>query len=419
MARIVISTWGSYGDLYPFVGLALALRDRGHEPVLAMPALYRDIVEREGLRFMPMRPEISIHDRELAARIMDPSHGPQTLFREILVPALAHSHADLSHALEGADLLITHPAVPAGPIAAEERRMRWASAVLAPMSFFSVSDPVVPPPAPWLQPWLAGSPFLSRTFLRLTNRITRSWAEPIQRFRLARGLARGANPILAGQHSPYLVLALFSTVMAEPQPDWPDNVCLAGASLYNGPDAALPGPLARFLDDGPPPLVFTLGTSAVSAAGKFYETSARAAEQLNQRAVLLAGPHAQNRPLHVSDNVHLAEFAPHSALFARAAAVIHQAGAGTLHQSLSNGRPMLVVPHSHDQPDNAARATRLGVARTVYPHKYTVARVVEELRFLAERRYIERASEVGRIVRSENGPQRACDAIERLLAKAH
>jgi UDP:flavonoid glycosyltransferase YjiC (YdhE family) len=215
-----------------------------------------------------------------------------------------------------------------------------------------------------------------------------------------------------------LVLALFSTVMARPQPDWPANVCLAGASLYNGPDVTLPDSLAKFLDDGPPPLVFTLGTSAVSAAGTFYEISARAADQLNQRAVLLVGPHAQNRPLHVSANVHLAEFAPHAALFARAAAVIHQGGAGTLHQALFHGRPMLVVPHSHDQPDNAARATRLGVARTVYPHKYTVGRVVEELRILAERQYIERATEVGRIVRAENGPQRACDAIETLLAKA-
>ena len=416
MARIVITTWGSYGDLYPFIGLALELRDRGHQPVLAMPALYRDIVEREGLRFAPVRPDISIHDRELAARIMDPAKGPQVLFREVIVPALAHSHADLMDATAGADLLITHPAAPAGPIVAEERRLRWASAVLAPMSFFSVSDPVVPPPAQWIQPWLARSPRLSRVFLWLTNRMTQAWAEPIQQFRAARGLARGANPILAGQHSPQLVLALFSKVMAQPQSDWPPNVCVAGPSLYNGPRVPLPETLSRFLDEGPPPLVFTLGTSAVSAAGMFYETSARATEQLRRRAVLLVGPHVQNHPSQVGPDVHLAEFAPHAALFARAAAVVHQGGAGTLHQALVNGRPMLVVPHSHDQPDNAARVTRLGVARTVYPRQYSVSRVVRELRQLAEPRYTQQATEVGAIVRAENGPQRACDAIEKLLA---
>jgi UDP:flavonoid glycosyltransferase YjiC (YdhE family) len=416
MARIVITSWGSYGDLYPFVGLALALRDRGHEPVLAMPALYREMVEREGLRFMPVRPDISIHDRELAARIMDPSKGPQMLFGEVLIPALADSHADLTAATENADLLITHPAVPAGPIVAQERRLRWASAVLAPMSFFSVSDPVVPPPAPWIQPWLARSSFLSRTFLWVAHRMTRAWAEPIQDFRVARGLGRGANPILDGQHSPHLVLAMFSSVMAKPQPDWPENVCVTGASLYNGPDVPLPETLSRFLDLGPPPLVFTLGTSAVTAAGMFYETSARVVEQLRQRAVLLVGPFAQNRP-QVGPDVHLAEFAPHAALFARAAAVVHQGGAGTLHQALVHGRPMLVVPHAHDQPDNAARVTRLGVARTLYPRQYTVARVVQELRALTDPRYTQRAAEIGAMVRAENGPQRACDAIERLLVR--
>jgi rhamnosyltransferase subunit B len=418
MARIVITTWGSYGDLYPFIGLALALRDRGHEPVLAMPELYREIVEPEGLRFMPVRPDISIHDREMAARIMDPATGPRMLFGEVIVPSLTDSHADLTDAVDGADLLITHPAVPAGPIVAEERRMRWASAVLAPMSFFSVSDPVVPPPAPWIQPWLARSTSLSRTFLWLTNRITQTWAEPIQQFRVTRGLARGSNPILGGQHSPHLVLALFSKVMATPQPDWPSNVCVTGPSLYNGPQVPLPESLTRFLDEGPPPVVFTLGTSAVSAAGAFYEISAHAVEQLGQRAVLLVGPHVQNRPSHVGRDVHVAEFAPHATLFARASAVVHQGGAGTLHQALVNGRPMLVVPHSHDQPDNAARVTRLGVARTVYPRQYTVSRLVQELELLAEPRYAQRAAEVGAIVQGENGPQRACDALDTLLANA-
>jgi rhamnosyltransferase subunit B len=413
MARIVITTWGSYGDLYPFIGLALALRDRGHEPVLAMPATYREIVEREGLRFTPVRPDIAIHDRELAARIMDPIKGPQVLFGEVLVPSLAHAHADLTAATAEADLLISHPATPAGPIVAEERRMPWASTVLAPLSFFSVTDPVVPPPAPWMRPWLARSRSLSRGFLWLTDRMTQAWAEPIQEFRVARGLARTSNPILTGQHSPHLVLALFSKVLAAPQPDWPPNVCIAGPSLYNGPDgAALPEGVSKFLADGPPPIVFTLGTSAVSAAGMFYETSARVAEHLKQRAVLLVGPYASNRPSHVSADVHLAEFAQHAALFARAAVVVHQGGAGTLHQALVSGRPMLVVPHAHDQPDNAARVTRLGVARTISPGQYTVSRLTRELRALLEPRYTERAGAVAAIVRTENGPARACDELE-------
>ncbi len=77
MARIVLTTFGSYGDVNPYIGLALAFGSKGHEPVLALPAAYRKAVERENLAFSAVRPDIDIHNRELAARIMDPrnAHG--------------------------------------------------------------------------------------------------------------------------------------------------------------------------------------------------------------------------------------------------------------------------------------------------------------------------------------------------------
>jgi UDP:flavonoid glycosyltransferase YjiC (YdhE family) len=414
VARIVITTWGSYGDLYPYIGLGLELRRRGHRPVLAMPPIYRELVERDGLEFAAVRPDIDINDRETAARAMDPSHGPQVVFRELLIPHLADSHSDLMRATEHADLLVTHPAVPAAPIVAEERRMRWASSVLAPMSFFSAFDPPTPPPAPWMQPILASSLTLSRVFLWLTDRITQKWATPIRQFRASRGLKPGANPILAGQHSPSLVLAMFSKVLATPQPDWPTNVHVTGASMYNAEQQMAPN-LSAFLDGGPPPIVFTLGTSAIATAGRFYEVSAQVIERLELRAVLLVGHHPQNRPSQVTERVFVAEFAPHSTLFARAAAVVHQCGAGTLHQALAHARPMIVVPHSHDQPDNARRATELGVARTLYPFRYTAQALERELTTVLTSGFARRAASVAEAVREENGARAASDAIERLL----
>jgi MGT family glycosyltransferase len=414
--RIVITSWGSYGDLFPYIGLALELRRRGHRPVLAMPGVYRPLVEREGIEFTAIRPDIDIHDQALAARVMDPLRGPEIIFGEAIVPHLADTHADLMQATLGADALLTHPATPAAVIVAEERGLPWISSVLAPLSFFSRYDPVTPPPAPWIQPLLANSMAVSRGFLWLTERITRKWAEPIQQFRVSRGLARSNNPILGGQHSPRLVLAMFSKVLASPQPDWPTNVHVTGASLYNGSEHyPLDPDLSAFLDSGPPPVVFTLGTSAVAAAGRFYEVSAEAVDRLGLRAVLLVGPHASNRPSRVSQRVHVAEFAPHSTLFSRAAIVVHQAGAGTLHQALAAGTPMLVVPHSHDQPDNARRVTRLGVARTVYPRQYTVRRLERELTALLDPNYRTHADEIARVVRREDGPRVASEAIEQAL----
>jgi rhamnosyltransferase subunit B len=421
VARIVLASFGSYGDLNPFVGLALALRARGHEPVLALPATYRAAVEREGLRFSPVRPDVDLDDRAFVRKIMDPVRGTDVLFGEVLIPNLRASHADLAGVAEdaGADLLVTHPAALAGPIVAEERGVPWVSTALAPLSFFSVHDPMVPAPAPWLHALTSRSHLLSSLFLRLTERVTRKWAEPVYRLRESRGLSRGRNPIMAGQHSPHLVLGLFSRVLAEPRADWPERVRVTGAVLYNGPATALSPRLDTFLRDGDPPLVFTLGTSAVGAAGSFYDVSAEVARRLGRRAVLLVGPHAENRPPGTGDDILPVDFASHAALFPHAEAIIHQGGAGTVHQALRSGRPMLVVPYSHDQPDYALRATRLGVARTLYPRRYRPARLERELtRLLEDPAYSERAAEIAAVVRSEPGAAGAAEAIESLVSGA-
>ena len=56
---------------------------------------------------------------------------------------------------------------------------------------------------------------------------------------------------------------------------------------------------------------------------------------------------------------------------------------------------MRVVPSAHDQPDNALRAKRLGVAKVVYPRRYSARRVAEQLRALLEEpEYRDRAGEV-------------------------
>jgi UDP:flavonoid glycosyltransferase YjiC (YdhE family) len=205
-------------------------------------------------------------------------------------------------------------------------------------------------------------------------------------------------------------------VLATPQPDWPSHVTVTGAVFYNGPEMLQPE-LEAFLEAGAPPVVFTLGTSAVGAAGTFYEESLSAVAQLGVRAVLLTGGIAENLPTRpIPENVTLIDRAPHQLLFPRASVVVHQGGAGTTAQALRAGRPMIVVPHGHDQPDNAFRVSNLGVARTIFPKAYKSARVVRELRaLLADQVARSRASEVACVVREEGGAATAADAIERVL----
>ena len=163
------------------------------------------------------------------------------------------------------------------------------------MLFFSTHDPPVLPAMPRVNDLPLVGPWLARSVLPLARRATRDWGEPVQRLRAELGLPRGRDPMFEGQFSPHGTLALFSRVLAEPQPDWPPNVTTTGTVFYNGPEPLEPK-LEEFLAAGEPPVVFTLGTSAVGAAGRFYHESAAAAAKLGVRAVLLTGGFAQNRP---------------------------------------------------------------------------------------------------------------------------
>jgi rhamnosyltransferase subunit B len=133
----------------------------------------------------------------------------------------------------------------------------------------------------------------------------------------------------------------------------------------------------------------------------------------------------------MSRDILLVDRAPHQLLFPRAAAIVHQGGIGTTAQALRSGRPAIVVPHSHDQPDNAFRVTSLGVARTIFPGAYRAARVARELsRLLGDSTsasnsatgsatsYVARAAKLAESVRAENGAEAAADAIARVSSAA-
>jgi UDP:flavonoid glycosyltransferase YjiC (YdhE family) len=219
------------------------------------------------------------------------------------------------------------------------------------------------------------------------------------------------------------VLALFSRVLGVEQKDWPEHTLITGFCYYDADagNQALPPNLEKFLSEGPPPVVFTLGSAAVLAAGKFYEYSARAAIRLGIRAVLLIGTDPRNQlktPL--PDSVCVAEYAPYSAVFNRAALVVHQGGVGTTAQCLRAGKPMLIMPFSHDQPDNARRMLRLKVGRVIQRGNYTPWRVARRLKaMLAEPLLTKRAESVARLLANENGVGAACDALEELYRKTH
>jgi UDP:flavonoid glycosyltransferase YjiC (YdhE family) len=259
---------------------------------------------------------------------------------------------------------------------------------------------------------------MGRAIRRLARFVSRKWPQPIYDLRAELGLAKGANPLFDAKHSPYLVLALFSRVLGVEQKDWPENTRITGFCYYDS-DAGndeLPANLKEFLAAGPAPVVFTLGSAAVLAAGRFYEFSAKAAMRLGVRAVLLIGTDERNRPRQaLPESICVAEYAPFSALFPQAALVVHQGGVGTTAQCLRASKPMLIMPYSHDQPDNGRRMRRLKVARVIQRGNYLPVRVARKLKaMLEEPLFARRAKLVAQRLEREDGVLSACDALEEL-----
>jgi len=152
-------------------------------------------------------------------------------------------------------------------------------------------------------------------------------------------------------------------------------------------------------------------------AGDFWDKAVAAARALGRRAILLTGTRAALAAEPGTDVARF-DYLPYSAVFPHAAAVVHQAGIGTLAQALAAGRPQLAVPVAFDQADNARRAAALGCAQVLPFRDFTAdsaARALDALLSMSAAAL--RATAVGKDIRAEDAANVAADALERLAAR--
>src|SRR5262249_40322391 len=137
--------------------------------------------------------------------------------------------------------------------------------------------------------------------------------------------------------------------------------------------------LERFLAKGEPPILFSLGTAAVHVADGFYHEAAEACRILGRRGMLLIA-NTDLKFEKLPKGVETFTDIPFSHVMPRGAASVHHGGIGTTGQAMAAGRPTVVVPHAHDQYDNAARVKRLGISETLRRGKLTAERLAGALR---------------------------------------
>ncbi|MGA8937634.1 MAG: glycosyltransferase [Acidobacteriaceae bacterium] len=422
MAKIVLATSGSFGDLHPYLAIGVALKTRGHEVTVATSKFYQNKVVGEGLGFAIIRPDYvpMAGSSDVVRRAFAPYTGARFLIRELVLPYVEETYEDLLAACIGTDLLLIHPTLFPAPLVAEKLGMKWMSIVLSPGVFVSSYDPPLLPPLPWMHCLRHLGPLPHKMLLGVMKRATRPWMRPIERIREREGLRPvGRSAMHEDMFSPHGTLAWYSPLLGEQQNDWPIPSCVTGFPFYDRNDAkeTPDESLVEFLAKGSPPVVFTLGSSAVVDAGDFFEESLRAVRKLGCRAVLLVGDRISSQVRRVDDTVFIASYSPFSYLFPKAAAIVHQGGIGTCGQTMLSGVPSLIVPLGLDQPDNAFRMEMLGIARVLSRNHYTGGRAAKHLRALmSTSRYREAARVVAAKVRLEQGVEVTCEAIEAVCA---
>ena len=425
--RIVLATWGSFGDLHPFLALGNGLRSRGHDVVLATSALYREKVGREGIGFAPMRPDLPTPEQvgPEMARWMDARGGPKAVLRDTVVPAVREQFVDLRAACVGADCLVAHPIVVAAPMVSDIDGIPLVGAALQPILFLSAHDPCVPPGVPALVEAPLPPPWMMAPILRRVRHHLRGWTGPVDSLRQELGLPDRGHPLFEAPFHNGTNLALWDPVLGGPQPDWPPGTVQTGFPFHDTLGAEPPEAPGRthwesFLESGPAPVCFTLGTSAVVDPGAFWDSAVGACRRLGLRAVLLVGRHTGAwKPVRSDPNVCVVDYAPHSEIMPRCAAIVHQGGVGTTGQALRSGRPQVVVPWSHDQPDHARRIAKAGLGVFVPRHRIGAKRFETALaQVLGDKSVVDRAKEVGELVAGRDAVAHACAVIEGLAERS-
>jgi rhamnosyltransferase subunit B len=431
--KVVVATVGSLGDLHPFIALSQAMRDRGLNVVLACAAEYQSKVAAAGIAFHPLRPGFDEMQRDLGMDRAQLTRGviehSRFLFERLMLPYIRDAYEDMMRATVDADLVLTSSLAFGARLAAEKRGVPWIAVVLQPMMFLSSYDPPVIQKAEWLSALLRRlGPTPTRCAMWVLKKALNVLFRPLHALRADIGMAPdGQNPLFDGQFSSAGAIGLYSSLLGDVQPDFPQPTSIVGFASFDSEDGlttVLHPALTEFLEAGTAPLVFTLGSLVVNSPGSFYRESLGAARILKKRAVLLAGDQAIGDLAGVgSAEVFVCAYAPHSLLFPRAAAIVHHGGIGTLAQALRSGRPQLIVPYFADQLDNAARVARLGAARILPPRRYSAASAGRELdRLLGDPGFLARAGEAADSVLAQDGASQAArivlDRLEQLGRKS-
>ena len=413
--RLLITALGSYGDVFPMVGLAQAMLGRGHQVGILANPHFQSYIEAEGIDFIPVGTEADYQELAHHPDLWHPIRGPIFVIRTTTNRYLRTLYKTIDeHVVPGETVLVPHGLDFASRIHQDKHGTKVASVQFAPVALRSYRQ------SPqvfgllmndWVPVWLRKFQFWLAE--KLVDRLVGPELGSLRR-------ELGLQPVSSIMHrwyfSPQLLLLLFPDWFAPPQPDWPENAVTTGFPLWDhGSAESLPAEVEEFLSTGEPPILFAPG-SAMTSGEDVFAAAVDACQRLGRRGILCTR-YPEQLPDNLPDSIRCFGFVPFSQVLPRCAALVHHGGIGTSAQGLAAGLPQLVMPMAYDQLDNATRLKRLGVARILRRKRFrgpAVAKQLEEL--LGSEAVRSAATQCAQRTDGKRALQQACEALEKLGA---
>ncbi len=421
--KILITTYGTLGDVQPYVALGIGLMKSGHQVVLGTSERFREFVEGHGLTFEPMDDGLlAIIDTDLGrsalentTNLFDVAKQNMKLGKQLkpLQRAQLRETWELAKRVEP-DFMLYHPKTGAAPHAAE--KLGIGCVLVTPI-------PMLVPTSEWPFPVLPGLK-LGGWYNRLSYTIITSLIgiflgkyirdcrhdiglKPLTKFDLLRN----------GDGQDIPVIHIVSEAVLPRPGDWPVSAHMTGYCFLDSEKKWNPSAeLQDFLDAGPPPVYVGFGSMAGRNPQQLAKTVIEALQRAEVRGIIATGWGGLN-PETFPDSIIQIESVPHEWLFPQVSAVVHHGGAGTTAAGLRSGTPSVIVPFFGDQPFWGGLVHSLGVGTKPIPKKKLtagqLATAITEA--ISNPDLLENAEEIGKKIRQENGVGNAVDVIEKIM----
>ena len=401
MAKIMVLTAGSTGDVEPFAALAARLAGRGHSVTLAADAAFARFAVTNEVEFAPIRADFR--------SLMPTPERARPSLRGDVFPVIRGMLEDSWTAAKAArpQVIVAHDKTLAAPHLAEKLGIPHLAALTVPMLTPTREFPL---PA-MVRHDLGGR--LNRASYRLVrllklpySGLIRGWREDDLALR-----ARGNPP------APTRTLYCYSPSLVPTPRDWPPDTVATGYWLREGGGEGPVEPaLKAFVATGGPPVYVGFGSSVGPDPGQLSTVVSEALREAGARAVIATGWGGLVDLPAGADRI-VIDHAPHRWLFPRVAAVVHHGGAGTTAAGLLAGRPTVVCPFQGDQHFWGAAVQRAGAGPEPLPaKKLTAEKLAAAIRVAIEDQSMrDRALELSERITGEDGTERAAEQIEASL----